>query len=175
MVWKHLCTIHTGKCRHVSAEWTPRPRGYSLAWEREFDKVSFEGSKIENKTQNAPLMKELLVGFGIIKESGYICMYQTRSAHKINMYYEKLQGVMSVLEYHSQRLRDLFLKLQHTYRSLSILYYVIRTPYGCLYAIRSNPPCTCRLRLRRIASVGAAPSPFLHTFSASPGLNFIES
>lgn len=71
-------------------------------------------------------MEELLVGFGIIKESGYICMYQTRSAHKINMYYEKLHRVMCVLEYHSQRLRDLFLKL-HIVCSLSILYYVIRT------------------------------------------------
>lgn len=55
LVW-YVCTLlglDSGSTYgHVSAE--RHPAATPLAWEREFDKVSFEGSKIENKTQTHP-------------------------------------------------------------------------------------------------------------------------
>lgn len=111
---------------------------------------------------------------GIIKESMYV-QYQSRSAHKINMYYEKV--TIDECASLSITVRDLFLKLHRMYIHIVVsVLCTLHTYYVCTpYGVTPLGPCTCRLRLRRIVSVGAAPSPFLHTFSASPGLNFIES
>lgn len=58
------------KCRHVSAEVT-RPRGYSLVWERECGSIltrsRLKVPRLRIKLKR-PLLEELLVGFGIIKE-----------------------------------------------------------------------------------------------------------